>query len=117
MWQYAEAGISELKLIKTVQFLLNVQKFKLPTTPDLRVLRVTNRPLFIFNQLAINFAVPCASGQTHTLTSFGRGFGFLSDLAMCVAVKHWHFISSFSVLSLLQLFQNHLLLSFFVQNL
>ncbi|HBH24174.1 MAG TPA: hypothetical protein DDY13_12220 [Cytophagales bacterium] len=40
-----------------------------------------------FNQLAINFAVSRAFGQTHSLTSFGRAIGFSSDLAMCVAVK------------------------------
>jgi len=51
---------------------------------------VTNWPLLIFNQLAINFAVPCAFGQTHSLTSFGCAVGFLSGLAMCVAVKRWH---------------------------
>ncbi len=39
-WQYAEAGTSELKLIKPLQFSLNVQKFKLPTSPGLRILRV-----------------------------------------------------------------------------
>ena len=39
-WQYAEAGISKLQLVKPLQFLLNVQKFKLPTSPGLRILRV-----------------------------------------------------------------------------
>ena len=29
-------------------------------------------------------------GQTHLLTSFGCAVGFLSDLAMCVAVKRRH---------------------------
>lgn len=40
-WQYAEAGISKLQLVKLLQFLLNVQKFKLPTSPGLRILRVS----------------------------------------------------------------------------
>ena len=39
-WQYAEAGISKLQLVKPLQFLINVQKFKLPTSPGLRILRV-----------------------------------------------------------------------------
>src|SRR5690606_34714888 len=54
-----------------------------------RVYRVTNWPLFIFNQLTINFAIPCAFGKTHSLTSFGCALGLLSDLAMCVALKRW----------------------------
>jgi hypothetical protein len=62
---------------------------------------ITNWPLFIFNQLAINLVASYAFGQTHSLTSFGSAIVFLSDLAMCVAVKGWHFISSFSVLSFL----------------
>ncbi len=41
-WQYAEGGISKLQLIKPLHFLLNVQKFKLPTTPGLRILRVSH---------------------------------------------------------------------------
>jgi len=57
---------------------------------SLAIYSITNWPIFIFNQLAINFVVPCAFGQTHSLTSFGRALGFSSDLAMCVAVKRWH---------------------------
>ncbi len=41
--------------------------------------------LFIFNQLSINFAVPRAFGQTHSLTSFGRAFGFFERLDKCEA--------------------------------
>ena len=96
-WQYAEAGISKLQLVKPLQFLINVQKFKTPTSPGLRILRVTNWPLFIFKQLAIKFAVPRAFEQTHSLTSFGRAVGFLSDLTMCVAVKRWLFNCIFSL--------------------
>ncbi len=40
-WQYAEAGISKLQLVKPLYFLLNVLKFKLPATPGLRILRVS----------------------------------------------------------------------------
>ncbi|MCK9436814.1 MAG: hypothetical protein M0Q12_06375, partial [Synergistaceae bacterium] len=53
------------------------------------VYSITNWPLFIFNRLAINFAVPCALGQAHSLTSFGFSVGSWG-LAMCVAVKRWH---------------------------
>ncbi len=91
----------EAPTCQTVTILSKCTKVKFTHTPGLRILRVTNWPLFIFNQLAINFAVPRAFGQTHSLTSFGRAVGFLSDLAMCVAVKRWHFISSFSVPSFL----------------
>ena len=73
--------------IKPLQCLLNVPPLKLALSAKCFIYRVTNWPLFIFNQLTINFAVPCAFGQTHSLTSFGRAVGFLSDLAMCVAVK------------------------------
>ncbi|HPL77283.1 MAG TPA: hypothetical protein PK980_08060, partial [Paludibacteraceae bacterium] len=31
-------------------------------------------------------------GKFSSLTSFGRTFGFLSDLAMCVVVKRWLFL-------------------------
>ena len=43
-WQYAEAGISKLQLIKPLQFLVNVQNIELPTAPGLRILRVVRRP-------------------------------------------------------------------------
>jgi hypothetical protein len=69
--------------------LLNVPPLKLALSAKCFIYRVTNWPLFIFNQLAINFAVPCAFGQTHSLTSFGFSIGSWG-LAMCVAVKHWH---------------------------
>ena len=39
-----------------------------------------------------------AVGQTHSLTSFGRAVGFLSDLAMCVAVKRGLYVSLFQSL-------------------
>jgi hypothetical protein len=42
-----------------------------------------------FQSIIYQFAVTRAFGQTHSLTSFERAVGFLSDLAMCVAVKHW----------------------------
>jgi len=38
----------------------------------------------------VGFAVFGAVGQTHSLPSFGLRVG-LCDLAMCVAVKRWHF--------------------------
>ena len=46
------------------------------------------------SNISINFAVPRAFGLTHSLTSFGLSIGSWG-LAMCVAVKSWHFISSF----------------------
>lgn len=39
-WQYAEAGISKLQLVKLLQFLLDEQRFKLPKSYGLRILRV-----------------------------------------------------------------------------
>jgi hypothetical protein len=43
-WQYAEAGISKLQLIKPLLILLNVLNFKIPTSPGLRILRVDLNP-------------------------------------------------------------------------
>ena len=91
-WVYETFGISKRFPIKPLQCLLNVPTLISALSAKCFIYRVTNWPLFIFNQLAINFAVPCVFGQTHSLTSFGRAFGILSDLAMCVAVKRWHYI-------------------------
>ena len=88
-WVYETFGISTQFLIKPLRCLLNVQPLKLALSAKCFIYRVTNWPLFIFNQLAINFSVPCAFGKTHSLTSFGRALGFSSDLAMCVALKCW----------------------------
>jgi len=44
----------------------------------------------LFLSICYYFSVCRAWGQTHLLTSFGCAVGFLSDLAMCVAVKRWH---------------------------
>jgi len=90
-WVYETFGISKRFPVKPLQCLLNVLPLKPALSAKCFIYRVTNWPLFIFNQLAINFAVPRAFGQTHSLTSFGRVVGFLSDLAMCVAVKRWLF--------------------------
>jgi hypothetical protein len=46
-WQYAEAGILKLQLIKPLQFLVNVQNLNLPTSPGLRILRVRHWRLFL----------------------------------------------------------------------
>jgi len=85
-WVYETFGISKRFPIKPLRCLLNVPPLKLALSAKCFIYRVTNWPLLIFNQLAINFAGPRAFGQTHSLTSFGRAVGFLSDLAMCVAV-------------------------------
>jgi len=90
-WVYKTFGISKRLPIKPLQCLLNVLPLKSALSAKCFIYRVTNWPLFIFNQLAINFAVPCAFGQTHSLTSFGRAIGFLSDLAMCMVAKDWHY--------------------------
>jgi hypothetical protein len=90
-WVYETFGISRRFPIKPLRCLIRVPPLKLALSAKCFIYRVTNWPLFIFNQLAINFAVSRAFGQTHSLTSFGRAFDFLSDLAMCVAVKRWHF--------------------------
>tara|TARA_R110002050_G_C8940189_1_gene512559 strand:- start:602 stop:826 length:225 start_codon:yes stop_codon:yes gene_type:complete len=34
-------------------------------------------------------------GQPYSLTSFGLGAGFLSDLTMCIVAKGWHIINLF----------------------
>ena len=46
-WQYAEAGISKLQLVKPLKIWVNVQKFKFTTIPGLRILRVRGWLLFI----------------------------------------------------------------------
>lgn len=84
-------GDSKHKPVKPIQSLLGVTPSKLALFAKCTIHDVTNWPLFIISLLAINFAVPRAFGQTHSLTSFGRVVGFLSDLAMCVAVKRWLF--------------------------
>ena len=38
--QYAEAGFSKLQPVKPLRILVNVQKYKIPTSPGLRILRV-----------------------------------------------------------------------------
>lgn len=71
-WVYETFGISKRFPIKPLQCLLDVPTLKSALSAKCFIYRVTNWPLFIFNQLAINFAVPRAFGQTHSLTSFGR---------------------------------------------
>ena len=83
-------GDSKHKPVKPLHRLLYVTPLKLALSAKCTIHDVTNWPLFIINQLVVNFAVISALGQTHSLTSFGRAVGFLSDLAMCVAVKRWH---------------------------
>jgi hypothetical protein len=82
-WQYAEAGISKLQLVKPLQFLLNVQKLKLPTSPGLRILRVGNWPYSI---VSINcFAVIVGNFE------FLKSFRFLVIITSCsssIAVKY-----------------------------
>ena len=97
-WVYETFGISKRFLINLLRCLLSVPPLKLALSAKCFIYRVTNWPLFIFNQLAINFAVSRAFGQTHSLTSFGRAVGFLSDLAMCVAVKRGLYVSLFQSL-------------------
>ena len=53
--QYAEAGISELILIKPLEILIKVVNFKIPTSPGLRILHVMHC-VFIFIFLLITFA-------------------------------------------------------------
>ena len=97
-WVYETFGISKRFPINPLQCSLNVLPLKSALSAKCFIYRVTNWPLFIFNQLAINFAVSRAFGQTHSLTSFGRAVGFLSDLAMCVAVKRGLYDSLFQPL-------------------
>ena len=85
-WVYEKFGISKRFPIKPLRCLLNVMTLNLALSAKCFIYRVTNWPLFIFSQLAINFVVPRAFGQTHSLTSFGRAVGFLRDLAMCMAL-------------------------------
>lgn len=89
-WVYETLGISKRFLIKPLQCLLNVPPLKSVLSAKCFIYRVPNWPLFIFNQLAVNFALSCALGQPHPLTSFGRAHGIMSDLAMFVAVRRGH---------------------------
>ncbi len=92
---YETFGISGSKPVKPLQFLLNVTTLKLAPSAKCFIYFVTSWPLFIFNQLVINFVVHRAFGQTHSLTSFGRAVGFSSDLAMCVVVKRWNYLIAY----------------------
>ena len=92
IWPVRDCGQFSIRLHEKLKRATNL---RIPLKPLLAILCVTNWPLFIFNQLTINFALPRALGQTHSLTSFGRAVGFLSDLAMCVAVKRWHYLIAY----------------------
>jgi hypothetical protein len=83
-------GDSKHKPGQPIQRLFDVTPSILAQTAKCTIHDVTNWPLFIFNRLAINFAVPCALGQAHSLTGFGFSVGSWG-LAMCVAVKRWHY--------------------------
>jgi len=95
-WVYETFGTSNRFPIKPLQSLLNVLPLKLALSAKCFIYRVTNWPLFIFNQLrsinALFFVFQGrhffrAFGQTYSLTSFGRVSAFLSDLAMCMTAK------------------------------
>jgi hypothetical protein len=73
---YGVVGYAKHEPVKSLQNLLDVTPSKLALSAKCFIYRVTNWPLFIFNQLAINFALPRAFEQTHSLTSFGRAVGF-----------------------------------------
>ena len=87
-WQYAEAGISKLQLIKPLQFLVNVQNLKLPTSPGLRILRVMCWAFFIYNHLGVyKELIFVFSGTAISRVSERDGLeGLLSKLWTCVGL-------------------------------
>ena len=95
-WVYETFGISMQLPIKPLQCLLNVPPLKLALSAKCFIYRVPNWPLFLFNQLAVNFAVPRALGQTHPLPSFvlwvgwcdlvPKAFGLCGCLALAVFI-------------------------------
>jgi hypothetical protein len=92
---YETFGISKHFPVKLQALLIRAEMFDNPLTAKCFIYDVTAWCSFIYVIFSFNlllFSVCRALGQTHLLTSFGRAVGFLSDLAMCVAVKRRHFI-------------------------
>jgi len=86
-------GDSKHEPVKPLHSLLDVTPLKLALSAKCTIHDVTAWCSFIsvfFLSICYYFSVCRAWGQTHLLTSFGCAVGFLSDLAMCVAVKRWH---------------------------